>query len=636
MSTITGFANEAARQANIKSGRISSSAAALLPLNTVSDPKAPSPIMDASRFTNPPTPIAPPPAYRSSTDNLGIANNTAYAGIKSDASYTPPVNPAKEEAQGYLKRILGNLSGQAEDTNKIYEEAGLAEKKKKAEAISTEMDTLDKQFRDRVLEIKKNPEGKFGGAINQDISKENDTYQNTRANIALTYKVASEDYNGASEIVNQKVTALKDQNAQSLQAYQLLINSINNDLTESEKLQVQDNMNTKKAEAEYRQSAYADVLKRLADNPNTPASVYSAVDKIASDPNSSISQIYGAGGTYLATPPANKYTMGTDAYGNPVSFNTSTGEGKVINTDTGTYDLSTYATDPAHADKIRVVMQSIGQISNANEAQNAISTIPNSPITGNMIMTAAQANGVDPTLLTALLKVESQFGTQGAGAKTFNPGNVGNTDDGSTRNFKNWNAGVDAAAQQLAKRDVNGAKPGALSNVPVRLRPDVTKITGQFDNEQVVKDYNQVAQGYDFAKRVEKGDASTDDQGLIYAFAKAMDPNSVVREGEYATVQKYAQSWANQFGFNINKLATGGNFLSPSAKKNLVATIGKKYDTQYKSYKNLYSEYGRKIDAITGKNDGTAFLQDYSQAFSGQGGGNSGGSYEDYLKAIGQ
>ena len=37
-------------------------------------------------------------------------------------------------------------------------------------------------------------------------------------------------------------------------------------------------------------------------------------------------------------------------------------------------------------------------------------------------------------------------------------------------------------------------------------------------------------------------DSDTDDQALIYTFAKVMDPNSVVRESEYQTVQDYSQS----------------------------------------------------------------------------------------------
>ena len=33
-----------------------------------------------------------------------------------------------------------------------------------------------------------------------------------------------------------------------------------------------------------------------------------------------------------------------------------------------------------------------------------------------------------------------------------------------------------------------------------------------------------------------------------------MDPDSVVREGEYATVQKYSQTWGQKFGMDVNRI----------------------------------------------------------------------------------
>ena len=53
-----------------------------------------------------------------------------------------------------------------------------------------------------------------------------------------------------------------------------------------------------------------------------------------------------------------------------------------------------------------------------------------------------------------------------------------------------------------------------------------------------------------------------DDIGFIYAFAKIMDPESVVRENEYITVQRYAQSWADNFNFSAQRIFTNTKFLS--------------------------------------------------------------------------
>jgi hypothetical protein len=75
---------------------------------------------------------------------------------------------------------------------------------------------------------------------------------------------------------------------------------------------------------------------------------------------------------------------------------------------------------------------------------------PNSPITGQMVINAANTTGVDPEMIMAIMQQDSSFGTTGKGAKTFNPGNVGNDDEGNIRNYGNWQSGVNAVAQWLA------------------------------------------------------------------------------------------------------------------------------------------------------------------------------------------
>jgi hypothetical protein len=143
----------------------------------------------------------------------------------------------------------------------------------------------------------------------------------------------------------------------------------------------------------------------------------------------------------------------------------------------------------------------------------------------------------------------------------------------------------------------------------------VQKIAGQFDNEPIVKNYNIIAEGKAFVDSISNNTQNpADQQGLIYAFAKAMDPNSVVREGEYATVQKYAQSWAQSFGFNAARIFSNSPFLSPDAIANMKATINAKYNASKNQYDNVYSEYGRRVDQITGKPGGTEFITNYAAA----------------------
>lgn len=159
----------------------------------------------------------------------------------------------------------------------------------------------------------------------------------------------------------------------------------------------------------------------------------------------------------------------------------------------------------------------------------------------------------------------------------------------------------------------------------------VQKIAGQFDNEAIVKNYNIIAEGKAFVDSIPNNTQNpADQQGLIYAFAKAMDPNSVVREGEYATVQKYAQSWAQSFGFNAARIFSNSPFLSPDAIANMKATINSKYNASKNQYDNVYSEYGRRVDQITGKPGGTDFITNYAAASTpAQGGGQNAPSNVD-------
>ncbi len=174
----------------------------------------------------------------------------------------------------------------------------------------------------------------------------------------------------------------------------------------------------------------------------------------------------------------------------------------------------------------------------------------------------------------------------------------------------------------LKRQHVAGTNPSDNGLTPYQVQQTINQISGQFDNEAVVKNYNIVSEGYQFAKTLvnKSSPTASDDQGLIYAFAKAMDPNSVVREGEYATVQKYAQSWAESFGFDAKRIFSNSVFLTKEARQNMLNTIESKFKTSETNYKNIYNEYQRRIqDAKSGKINGS--ITDYSKAYGDTGGG---------------
>jgi hypothetical protein len=180
---------------------------------------------------------------------------------------------------------------------------------------------------------------------------------------------------------------------------------------------------------------------------------------------------------------------------------------------------------------------------------------------------------------------------------------------------------------------------------PGRTQAQVGTLARSWDALPIVKTTQKMAEAVSFAESLNPNTTNpADDQALIYAFAKAMDPDSVVREGEYATVQKYAQSWAESFGFNAARIFSNTQFLTPQARQNMKATIRARYRAGKGQYDNVRRSYVSKINKLTQLGDGEDYLTDYGGGFpaeapaqpSGAAPGGAGASYQDYLRSRGQ
>jgi hypothetical protein len=152
--------------------------------------------------------------------------------------------------------------------------------------------------------------------------------------------------------------------------------------------------------------------------------------------------------------------------------------------------------------------------------------------------------------------------------------------------------------------------------LPPKVQSQVTAQASGFDRQPIVKRIQPMAEAVEFANSLDPNTKNpADDQALIYAFAKAMDPESVVREGEYATVQKYAQEWAATFRFSADRIFKSGPFLTPQARANMKRTIQQKYGAAKKQYDNVRGGFASRINRITGSSDGDGYLIDYAAGF---------------------
>ena len=173
--------------------------------------------------------------------------------------------------------------------------------------------------------------------------------------------------------------------------------------------------------------------------------------------------------------------------------------------------------------------------------------------------------------------------------------------------------GYQGSFTQYQNEDANRkatASGGGLFSA-AQINSTVNQIAGAFDNEPLVKNFNMVKSGYQFAQSLSNTTQNpADDQALIYAYAKVMDPESVVREGEYNTVQKYSQSWVQSFGKSVTQAINGTGFLSTEARTNIKKTIASKYKVTEENYKSLYNQYQSRLDTARSGQGNT--LTDYS------------------------
>ena len=122
----------------------------------------------------------------------------------------------------------------------------------------------------------------------------------------------------------------------------------------------------------------------------------------------------------------------------------------------GEYDISLYATDPLHEEKIMDILSKMAVMDTVKKIDDYIEgKYLSSPVTGEMIMGAAGAYKVDARLMMAIMEQDSRFGTVGIATRTLNPGNVGNDDSGATVTYGSWQEGVTAVAEWLSRHRVS-------------------------------------------------------------------------------------------------------------------------------------------------------------------------------------
>ncbi len=155
--------------------------------------------------------------------------------------------------------------------------------------------------------------------------------------------------------------------------------------------------------------------------------------------------------------PAEVVTTAVETLQNPV-------QGPSAGASINGYDLSAYATDALYEIKIKNILASMPAFATTYDVDMYMMNLaPTTPLLGSMILAAITQYPVDIPLLLAIMQNDSLFGTLGVGARTNNPGNVGNTGT-ETRTYPSWQDGVTAVAEWLSRHHVVSIAIDAIKN----------------------------------------------------------------------------------------------------------------------------------------------------------------------------
>lgn len=194
---------------------------------------------------------------------------TPYAtemAVNNIASRQPyPIQPVSTETpltakQQLLQRYLPKSQDEIEkQKEKIRRQADLQDKLEEANRLQNLLKTTKRDYEDKIEQIMKNPEGKFGGAIQIEADDMRRAANKELADIAIQAEFASDNYLGAEKIVNSQIADIQQSFENQVRLYSLAADYLENDLTESERIMLENDLDEK------RQQKDLDIYKLKAE-----------------------------------------------------------------------------------------------------------------------------------------------------------------------------------------------------------------------------------------------------------------------------------------------------------------------------------------------------------------------------------
>lgn len=465
----------------------------------------------------PVSPLVVPPATSNVPNTLGQTANsymTPPPNTSVDengyASHNQPQNTTDQTRNSLMSSLVGEndfLGTKGEVTNELNSVYGVDQKQQDAIDSYNAYNSKKVQYGQQEAGIYDQP-GITREQATQNVGELSRIHNADLANLAIISTAAQGNLTAAMDIVQRKLSAEFDPIQAQIDNQVKFLQLNNADLSDSEKTELEGSIAQNKQDAQNLYDAKL-VAHQAAIQNGAPVSTLNAIDA-AKDVQSTL-QALGSYGK------VNDFSLTTDpSTGQPILFNSKTGEvqgvgqsssdsytppnpSKVVQTPSGnSYDLTTYATDPSYGQKINNTISQIGTITSAKDAQTAISKIaPNSPLTGQMIISAANSAGIDPTLLVAQVALESTASTTPVAINNNNTGGIkyagqkGATqgtkapDGGYYAKFNTLQDSLNAQAGELAKRKVDQSQSITVTSQPATT--DTTGLDSKIQSIQTIK-----------------------------------------------------------------------------------------------------------------------------------------------------
>lgn len=397
--------------------------------------KSPSTIsVDGINQPDAPITVPPPPP---STAAAGLVSSIKSSNLSNAAKFAAD-NAAQAQAdtktgESDINTIFKGLMDVNTEQSTAYDKTGVNAQRDIVNNTTSQIEAEQNNLATRIEELKKNSTGMTAAALQSETDRITNDSLTRQAKLSITNSAATRNYTALKADADAAITAKTDNLKLQLQQKSLFLQHAWDTFDKNEQrvydITLKDEQRTADSAESLQKQAVSDIQELIKDEKITPEFGATQIGQILD--GKPLSEIYRQ--------------IGVVGSGNP---------GIVAG-----YDISKYATDPNHEIAIKTIYDSLGDITDEKSATEEIkSRSLNSPITGGMVMYAAQTNHVDAKMIVAIMAQDSSMGTKGMGARNKNPGNIGQFDSLKmpVGGFKTWGEGVNAVGQWLAKHKATG------------------------------------------------------------------------------------------------------------------------------------------------------------------------------------